>query len=75
MDRRTFLAAAPIAACVPAAASAGPDIRALVEDVMQAAVPASGGMGDKYQTVRVPALKALCEGVGLEWTSHWSDRS
>ena len=70
MDRRTFLATAPVAALPVAASATSPDIAVLVEAVMSAVVPHRGG----FVAVEAEALQALCEASGIEWAEHWAYR-
>ena len=71
MDRRTFLATAPVAALpVAATAATAPDMSVLVEAVMSAVVPHRGG----FVAFEAEALQALCEASGVEWAEHWAYR-
>ena len=66
MDRRTFLATAPVAALpVAATAATSPDIAVLVEAVMSAIVHRGS-----FVAVEAEALQALCEASGARHTAN-----
>ena len=66
MDRRTFLATAPVAALpVAATAATAPDKSVLVEAVMSAIVHRGS-----FVAVEAEALQAHCEGSGARHTAN-----